>query len=184
MGLLEALGMRGEATPPKEYHEHWKHKEINGKGYRTFVREEKQPRRPGVCADLNHLVEPLIGYTKSKNGDFFCGYTQDNGRFYGYFPISGFYAGRMQMWQAIQTIFEKVFKNDNSFVEKTVKTIDEKNGWILKTRKIVKVELNFVQRLYVLSHSIALYMRGLITFLQLGFVFAPFDLVRGYHKKV
>ena len=106
------------------------------------------------------------------------GYNESIGerRFYGYFPIAGFYTGAMEIMEATNDIYNNVIANQGRF-ETSEKVNDEKTGSTLKKRTIHIVEFSLAQRATILLVSVASYVRGLVTFCQLGILFAPLDFV-------
>jgi len=105
-----------------------------------------------------------------------------NGSFlYGYFPIAGFYTGAMEIMEATNDIYNNVIANQGRF-ETSEEVKDEKTGSTLKKRTIHIVEFSLAQRATILLVSVASYIRGFVTFLQLGILFAPLDFVGNFCK--
>ena len=104
--------------------------------------------------------------------------TRNSIRYQGYLPIYGFKAGYCDMYDAIQTIYQRVILNNNTTLWDTVRF--EKDDM---KRFGDKVHLDFSQKIRVVTRCIVLFIRGLVTFCQLGVTFAPFDALANYHYK-
>jgi|GEM_PF-6371942 len=103
---------------------------------------------------------------------------RNNIRYQGYFPIYGFRAGFNDVCDAAGTIFQRVILNNNTILWD--KVICEKDG---PKHLGDKVHLNFSQKIYVVTRCITLFIRGLLTFCQLGITFAPFDALANRHYR-
>jgi len=110
-------------------------------------------------------------------------------RFFGYFPILGFDAGKMDMTAAVSQVYSRlVAGNVEHGIKSSDRVLKDVKGHTkpvtLKTITYSEIHLTFCQKINILARSIFLYTRGLITFCQLGVVFAPFDAaVNWYYKK-
>lgn len=116
---------------------------------------------------INDLYYPL-GHVSDKD-DFVV-------RVLGYLPIFALYTGALDMVNSIEMIYRRVIKNENSFNVK-VKTQDDDKHFITITRHIHPVNLNPRERAAILGLGLALFIRGLITFCQIGIVFLPLDFI-------
>lgn len=168
MVLLNSI-FGSQTKPPEGYHEASKRGNL-----KRYIKKTEVGTREATCEDLSKLkMVPIFGYTK-KN---------DTERFYSYFPVVSLYYGVAGMCNTISEVFTRIIKNDNSIIGNVSRKTDFDNKWILEDREIQKIELKAIHKLAVLAHSICIYIRSLITFLQLGILFAPFDFLVGYRKK-
>ena len=123
-----------------------------------------------------------------------CG---DRDRFQGYFPIFSLATGLMDMCNALETVYSRVILQCNEATE-IIKTDMVKNsysnrvsigttavvGKSFQHKKIMKLNLSAEQKMSIVARCVLVWMRGLITFCQLGIIFAPFDAIANrYYKK-
>lgn len=110
-----------------------------------------------------------IGLIAEKADDWFD-------RILGYFPIFGFYNGLKEMALGINLLYHRCIQNRNDVGYWSI----EKNPLrkeILRKVTYFKTKLCWTQRLTLLAFGLALFIRGVLTFLQLGVLFLPFDLL-------
>jgi len=167
-----------EVEIPKGYSQDWQTK--------AYYKEQEGEKRAATTRDIEQLHLPaLLGdnpseHRKTEEGDFT--------RFGGYFPLFGFYTGVIDMGQAISMVYNRVVRGDNKVrdlisSEKLEKVKNHEGPVTLEKRAVVKVDLSASQKLNIVAKSILLWARGLITFCQLGIVFAPFDAAASWYYK-
>lgn len=104
-----------------------------------------------------------------------------NTHFLGYIPGSALIAGGSEVARSTMTLYNRVVKDENKF--KTVKVTREGEN-LLVTKTVTKLQLSALQKTAIVMLSLASYIRGIITVLQLGIVFVPFDLIASRYQKV
>jgi hypothetical protein len=105
------------------------------------------------------------------------GYNKENqeARFYGYFPICGFYTGAVELYDATNMLYKSIVLGQYTvYKEKEIK--NEQGKTLIRKRLTQVLEFTPAQRVALAVLQFGNYVRGLVTFLQLGVVFAPFDL--------
>lgn len=104
----------------------------------------------------------------------FHGFDKDGmiGRGLGYIPLIAISAGWEEIIESIKMIYKRVILNENSISEWEDASHEDA---ILRTHRIVPVELCASQRLVILLNAIGIFFRGVITLGQIGLVFIPFD---------
>lgn len=149
------------------------HEKINQVRYAVYHYQEKQdvqlPQknwRP--LKELNKIYYPLghVGPAKDDNVV----------RILGYFPICGFWTGAQDIINSIHMIFKRVIKNANT-VNQYEREQDDPHQTVFVKRRIFKADLSAKQRMAVLGLAVALFVRGVFTFCQIGCLFLPFDLL-------
>lgn len=147
-----------------------------------YVREGKGELRFASSEDIKKLNLPsILGdnpvFYEPKDSDEKPG---DVERFGGYFPLFGFYSGGKDMWTAISTLYDRVIVQNNKVTDETK---EQKGKITLVDRTVVKVNLSAVQKASLVARCAMVWVRGLITFCQIGVVFAPFDAVANWWYK-
>lgn len=146
---------------------------INGVVYTEYIdhhtSEWKAQKRNWYPLQNIHQLYYPFSYVNLQEAGFL--------RFGGYLPIIGFYAGYGDMQRSLAMIYSRVILNNNQVSQvETIERNNEKRFVLLKITDY-KAELSQTQRAALLAMSIALFIRGIITFCQLGFLFIPFDLL-------
>ena len=93
-------------------------------------------------------------------------------RCFGYIPLIAFYSGFVEIAESIKMIYKRVILNENAISEWEDVSHE---GAILRTHRIVPVELCASQRLAIVLNAVGVFLRGIVTLGQIGFVFIPFD---------
>lgn len=94
----------------------------------------------------------------------------------GYFPVGGFFAGIKDIVDSIQMIYYRVIKHSNT-LSRWETTRDDANRILITTRHIHPVDLSLNKKLAIVGLGISLFVRGLLTFCQVGVIFLPFDML-------
>jgi len=134
----------------------------------------KEVRQPASWSDLSKLNGLPFGSINRQKIPY--SYFSET-RFYGYFPIAGFYYGFLEFMSGLENGYTRVHKAKNSL--HTVEKIGD-----LHKRTITVLKFTPAQSAVLLLAAIAQCIRGVITFCQLGILFAPFDFIANQFQKV
>lgn len=93
-------------------------------------------------------------------------------RCFGYIPLLAFYSGFLEIVECIKMIYKRVILNENGISE--WEDVSHEDA-ILRTHRIVPVKLCASQRFVILLNALGIFLRGIVTLGQIGFVFIPFD---------